>query len=335
MESVSRRRFIQGTAIAGAATTAMAQSSNGATIPRRPLGKSDLEVSIIGMGGYHLGSAETQDAARDMVQHAIDSGINFFDNAWDYHNGQSESWLGYALAGRRKEVVLMTKVCTHGRDKTVAMQMLEESLRRLKTDYLDVWQIHEVIYENDPDLIFRPNGAAEALLQAKKEGKVRLIGFTGHKKPEIHLRMLSHRFPFDTVQMPLNAFDATFRSFEQHVLTEARRQGIAVFGMKSLGGSGEFIREGAITPDQALRYAMSLPVTTTISGMESMEVLKQNLAIAKGFSPLSEQEMALVRNRCRLAAADGHLELFKTTTKYDGEVGRQQHGYPSPEELPA
>jgi aryl-alcohol dehydrogenase-like predicted oxidoreductase len=312
-----------------------AQTGNGSTIPKRTLGKSDLQVSVIGMGGYHLGSAENQDAARDMVQHAIDSGINFFDNAWDYHNGQSESWLGYALAGRRKEVVLMTKVCTHGRDKTVAMQMLEESLRRLQTDYLDVWQIHEVIYENDPDLIFRPNGAAEALLQAKKDGKVRLVGFTGHKKPEIHLRMLSHGFPFDTVQMPLNAFDATFRSFEEHVLPEARKQGLAVFGMKSLGGSGEFVREGAITPQLALRYAMSLPVTTTISGMESMEVLKQNLAVVKGFSPLSAQEMALLRNRCQPTAADGHLELFKTTTKYDGDVGRQQHGYPSAEELPA
>jgi uncharacterized protein len=313
----------------------MAQTANGSTIPKRQLGKSDLQISIIGMGGYHLGSAESQDAAKAMVQHAIDSGINFFDNAWDYHDGQSESWLGYALGGRRKEVVLMTKVCTHGRDKSVAIQMLEESLRRLKTDYLDVWQIHEVIYENDPDLIFRPNGAAEALVQAKKDGKARLVGFTGHKKPEIHRRMLSQGFPFDTVQMPLNAFDATFRSFEEHVLPEARRQGLAVFGMKSLGGSGEFIREGAITPEQALRYAMSLPVTTTISGMESMEVLQQNLAVAKGFSPLDQEQMAALRSRCRPAAADGHLELFKTTTKYDGEVGRQQHGYPSPEELPA
>lgn len=313
----------------------MAQTGNGSTIPKRTLGKSDLQVSIIGMGGFHLGSAENQDVARDIVQHAIDSGINFFDNAWEYHNGQSESWLGYALAGRRKEVVLMTKVCTHGRDKTVAMQMLEESLRRLKTDYLDVWQIHEVIYDNDPDLIFRPNGVAEALLQAKKDGKARLVGFTGHKNPEIHLRMLSHGFPFDTVQMPLNAFDANFRSFEDHVLPEAHRQGLAVFGMKSLGGSGEFIREGAITPEQALRYAMSLPVTTTISGMESMEVLKQNLAVAQGFSPMTAQEMTLIRSRCRPEAADGHLELFKTTTKYDGDVGRQQHGYPTPEELPA
>ncbi|MBV8572183.1 MAG: aldo/keto reductase [Acidobacteriaceae bacterium] len=335
MNSVTRRRFIRGTAVAGAATTVMAQTGNASEILKRPLGKSDLQVSALAMGGYHLGSAENQDAAREMVQHAIDCGINFFDNAWDYHNGQSESWLGYALAGRRKEVVLMTKVCTQGRDKTVAMQMLEESLRRLKTDYLDVWQIHEVIYENDPDFIFGSNGAAEALLQAKKEGKVRLIGFTGHKKPEIHLRMLSHGFPFDTVQMPLNAFDATFRSFEEQVLPEARKQGLAIFGMKSLGGSGEFVREGAITAAQALRYAMSLPVTTTISGMESMEVLKQNLAIAKGFWPLSGTEMAQIRNVCRPAAADGHLELFKTTTKYDGDIGRQQHGYPLVEELPA
>ena len=304
-------------------------------IPHKPFGRTKETVSVIGIGGYSLGSAPSLKEAVAIVQESVDAGVNFFDNAWEYHDGKSEEWMGQALKGRRDKVFLMTKVCTHGRDKTVAMQMLEESLRRLKTDYLDVWQIHEVIYENDPDFIFGSNGAAEALLQAKKEGKVRLIGFTGHKKPEIHLRMLSHGFPFDTVQMPLNAFDATFRSFEEQVLPEARKQGLAIFGMKSLGGSGEFVREGAITAAQALRYAMSLPVTTTISGMESMEVLKQNLAIAKGFSPLSGTEMAQIRNVCRPAAADGHLELFKTTTKYDGDIGRQQHGYPLVEELPA
>ena len=305
------------------------------SMAKRPLGKSGLEVSIIGVGGFHIGSAENQDAAKRIVQEALDAGINFFDNAWEYHDGQSEEWLGYALGSRRREAVLMTKVCTHGRDKQIAMQMLEQSLRRLKTDHLDIWQIHEVVYDNDPDLIFRSNGAAEALLEAKKQGKVRLIGFTGHKDPAIHLKMLSHNFPFDTVQMPLNAFDATFRSFEQRVLPEARRRGIAVFGMKSLGGSGEMIKGGAITPSDALRYAMSLPVATTISGMESLEVLKQNLEVVKGFSPMSENEMAGLRNRCRAQAANGHLELFKTTTKYDGKVGREQHGYPGAEELPA
>jgi aryl-alcohol dehydrogenase-like predicted oxidoreductase len=212
--------------------------------------------------------------------------------------------------------------------------MLEESLRRLQTDYLDVWQIHEVIYYNDPELIFAPGGAAEALLEAKKQGKVRFIGFTGHKDPSIHLRMLSHDFPFDTVQMPLNCFDATFRSFETQVLPEANRRGLAVFGMKSLGGSGEMVTRGAITPEEGLRYAMSLPVATTISGIDSLDVLEQNLAIARDFQPLSDSEMASLRDRCRGLAGDGHLERFKTTMLYDGDIGREQHGYPSAKELP-
>ncbi len=243
------------------------------------------------------------------------------------------SW--HCAEGRRKEAVVMTKVCTHGRDKKVAMQQLEESLRRLRTDYLDVWQIHEVVYDNDPDLIFAPNGIAEALAQAKQQGKVRLVGFTGHKDPDIHLRMLSHGFPFDTVQMPLNPLDGTYRSFAQHVLPVAKEKGMAVFGMKSLGGSGEMVRKGAITPAEGLRYAMSLPVTVTISGMDSLEVLHQNLEVVRDFKPMSESEMAQLRERCKPQAADGHLELFKSTTKYDGDLGREQHGYPSAKELPA
>ncbi len=305
------------------------------TIPKRRLGNTDMEVSIIGIGGFHLGAADNQDAASDIVQRALDAGINFFDNAWEYHDGQSEEWLGKALGTRRNEAVVMTKVCTHGRDKTIAMQMLDESLRRLRTDHLDVWQIHEVVYDSDPDLIFGPNGAAEALLEAQKQGKVRLIGFTGHKDPSIHLRMLSHGFPFDTVQMPLNPFDATFRSFETHVLPEARKRGMAIFGMKSMGGSGEMVKQGGVTPAEALRYAMSLPVTTTISGIHSMDVLKQNLSIVTNFSPMDEADMQALRNRCREFAGDGRLELFKTTTMYDGKIGREQHGYPLAEELPA
>lgn len=312
----------------------MAKSATG-TVPRRPLGNSGLEVSIIGVGGYHIGSAKSADDAAQIVQRAFDAGINFFDNAWEYHDGRSEEWLGRALGSRRKEVVLMTKVCTHGRGKKVAMQMLEESLRRLNTDDLDVWQIHEVIYDNDPEKIFAPNGAAEALLEAKKQGKVRLIGFTGHKNPATHLKMLAHDFPFDTVQMPLNAFDASFRSFEQQVLPEARKRHIAVLGMKSLGGSGEMVTQGSIRVSDALRYAMSLPVTTTISGMESMEVLEQNLQIVRNFEPMNSTEMASMRERCRMDAGDGHLELFKTTVKYDGKIGREQHEYPTIEEMPA
>jgi predicted aldo/keto reductase-like oxidoreductase len=214
------------------------------------------------------------------------------------------------------------------------MRMLEESLTRLRTDHLDVWQIHEVIYENDPDLIFAPNGAAEALVQAKQQGKVRFVGFTGHKDPSIHLKMLSHNFPFDTVQMPLNCLDATFRSFETKVLPEVNRRGMAALGMKSLGGSGELVREGTVSVTVGLRYAMSLPVAVTISGIESLEVLHQNLAVACGFQSMSAAEMQALRERCRFDASDGHMELFKTTKKYDGDLGRAQHGFPSSAELP-
>jgi len=325
----TRRDFLQSAAFVG---TLMAQKLS--SIPKRPLGKSGLEVSILGVGGFHVGSARSLEEATSIVQGALDAGLNFFDNAWEYHDGKSEEWLGAALGSRRNEAVLMTKVCTHGRDKKVAMQMLEQSLRRLRTDHLDVWQIHEVVYDNDPELIFRTGGAAEALLEAKQQGKVRLIGFTGHKDPAIHLKMLSHGFPFDTVQMPLNPFDATFRSFQHLVLPEARKQGISVLGMKSLGGSGEMIVQGGITVKEALHYAMSLPVATTISGMDSMEVLKQNLQIVAQFEKLSGAQMAAIEKRCQGEAGDGHLELFKTTVKYDGKVGRQQHEYPTAEELP-
>ncbi len=310
----------------------MAQSND--TVPHRPLGKTGLNVSIIGMGGYHVGTAKDQDEATQLVNHALDAGINFFDNAWEYHNGKSETYVGNALKGKRKDAIVMTKVCTHGRGKDVAMRQLEESLRRLQTDYLDIWQIHEVIYDNDPDLIFAPNGAAEALALAKQQGKVRFVGFTGHKSPAIHLKMLSHNFPFDTVQMPLNCFDATFRSFEQNVLPELERRGMAPLGMKSFGGSGEMLKWGAVTPTEALHYAMSLPVGTTISGMDTLVVLQQNLEIVRGFQPLTSTAMQALRDRCRTYAADGRLEFFKTTVKYDGDVGREQHGMPSEKELP-
>src|ERR1700723_3818546 len=295
----NRRKFIKSAAVLGAVpfvsggSMAQRQSSTSRSdlsgvVPRKPFGRTGLQVSALGLGGYHLGSAETDQIANEIVARALDHGVTFFDNAWEYHDGLSEERLGSALRGKRQQAFVMTKVCTHGRDKNLAMRMLEESLRRLRTDHLDLWQIHEVIYENDPDLIFAPGAAAEALLEAKKQGKVRFIGFTGHKDPEIHLKVLSHDFPFDTVQMPLNCLDATFRSFETRVLPEAARRGIAVLGMKSLGGSGELVRHGVVTAEEGLRYAMSLPVATTISGMDSIEVLEQNLKVARGFSPMSE-----------------------------------------------
>jgi uncharacterized protein len=196
-----------------------------AQIPRRSFGKSGVEVSALGMGGHHLGSAKDRKTAEAIVARAIDGGVTFFDNCWEYDRGQAEDWLGSALKGKRQQVFLMTKVCTHGRDKDLALRMLEESLNRLQTDHLDLWQIHGVSFENDPALFIRPNGAAEALTQAKKEGKVRFVGFTGHKDPKIHLAMLNTGFPFDSVQMPLNPFDATFRSFEKQVLPELNQGG--------------------------------------------------------------------------------------------------------------
>jgi uncharacterized protein len=320
--------------IASAALPSQMTNSGGDRIPRRALGKTGEQVSIIGLGGYHLGTVESRDLAVRLVQEAVDGGVTFLDNAWEYNDHRSEEWMGLGLQGRRDQVFLMSKVCTHGRDKNVAMQQLEESLKRLGTDHLDLWQIHEVIYENDPELHFPKGGVVDALDEAKKQGKVRFVGFTGHKSPAIHLKMLAHNYPFDTVQMPLNCFDATYRSFEQQVLPELQRQGIAALGMKSLGGDGQPIQYGVVRAEEALRYAMSLPVATTICGIDSLDVLRQNVGIARGFRQMSPQEMQALRERCRPSSADGHLELFKTTKKYDGRVGREQHGYPPPEQLP-
>jgi aryl-alcohol dehydrogenase-like predicted oxidoreductase len=337
----TRRSFVKGSAAAVTASLVVRRSMGAGEqgeatqgVPHRPLGKTGAEVSCLGVGGYHLGSIKEEKESTELVAHALDAGINFFDNCWEYHDGVSEERLGAALKGKRDKAFVMTKVCTHGRGKDVAMKQLEESLRRLQTDHVDLWQVHEVVYWNDPDLIFAPDGAAEALLEAKKQGKVRFIGFTGHKNPAIHLKMLAHDFPFDTVQMPLNVLDATFRSFEQQVLPEAKKRGIAVLGMKSLGGSGEIVSNGAATAQEGLRYAMSLPVATTISGMDSLTILEQNLQVARGFQPYQPEQMAALRKQVHMFAADGRYELFKTTVKYDGKIGREQHHYPTTEKLP-
>ena len=229
----------------------------------------------------------------------------------------------------------MTKVCTHGRDARVAMRMLDDSLRRLKTDYLDLWQVHEVAFYNDPERHFMKGGVIEALDKAKRQGKVRFVGFTGHKDPALHLRMLSYDYPFDTVQMPLICFDATFRSFEQQVLPELLRRGIAPIGMKSMGGEGDMVKKKAVTAQEALGYAMSLPVATTVSGIDSMRVLRQNLGVARGFKPMSARVMQALRTRVAEQAADGRFELYKTTAKHEANVGRKQHGFPSQEETGA
>lgn len=317
-------------------TTRKASAIPGAgTIPTRPFGRTAEQVSALGLGGYHLGLMSNQRDAIRIVHAAIDAGITFMDNAWEYNDGRSEEIMGKALVGRRDRVFLMSKVCTHGRDRKVAMRQLAETLRRLKTDHLDLWQVHECVYPNDPERHFAPGGVIEALVEAKERGLVRYVGFTGHKLPEIHLDMLSRGFPFDSVQMPLNCFDATFRSFEQRVLPEARRQGLAILGMKSMGGEGDPVKHRAVTAEEALRYAMSLPVATTVSGIDSMRVLRQNVGIAGNFTPMSAEEMEALRRRVADVAADGRFELYKTTAKHEGDPGRKQHGYPSQEEVAA
>jgi uncharacterized protein len=304
-------------------------------VEKRPMGKTGLEVSILGVGGYHLGTVAGQPEVNNMIAKALDHGINFFDNAWEYYGGASEERLGTALKGKRDKAIVMTKVCTHGRKKDLAMQMLEESLTRLQTDHLDVWQVHEVVYYNDPERCYAEDGVLEALAAAKQQGKVRFVGFTGHKNPSIHLAMLNGGFPFDTVQMPLNPFDYSYRSFQQEVLPVAAQRGMAVFGMKSMGGSGEMISHGALTPTEALSFAMSLPgVSTTISGMDSMQVLDQNLEILRNFKPLSEEQISAMRLYGK-QFDDGRYELFKSTVKYDGDLGRQQHNFPPAADLPA
>jgi predicted aldo/keto reductase-like oxidoreductase len=302
-------------------------------IPRRPLGSTGVLVSAIGLGGFHLGLVGTQEEATRIVHTAIDAGVTFMDNAWEYHDGKSEERLGQALAGRRDDVFLMSKVCTHGRDATVAMRQLEQSLRRLKTGHLDLWQIHEVAYANDPERHFAPGGVVEALDRAKREGKVRFVGFTGHKDPALHLRMLSYGYAFDTCQLPLNCFDASFRSFEQQVLPELVRRGIGAIGMKSMGGEGDAVKKKAVSAAEALGYAMSLPVATTVSGIDSMRVLRQNLSVARGFTAMTIPAMDALRERVTAAASDGRFELYKVTAKHEADEGRKQHGFPLQQEL--
>jgi uncharacterized protein len=303
-------------------------------IPVRPFGRhADQAVSVLGLGGYHIGSISSAREAIRVIHAAIDAGITFLDNAWEYHEHESEERMGRAVAGKRDQVFLMTKVCTHGRDAKVAMRQLEDSLRRLKTDHLDLWQVHECAYYNDPDLHFARGGVVEAIDRAKRQGKVRFVGFTGHKDPDIHLRMLSFGYPFDSCQLPLNVFDASFRSFEQRVLPELIRQRIAPIGMKSLCGHGEAVSKRVISAADALRYAMSLPVATTVSGIDSMKVLTQNIKIADGFKPFTSTQMERLRHRLAPVAADGRFERYKTTAEHEGDEGREQHGFPLQDEV--
>ncbi len=298
------------------------------TIPRKRFGRTDVQISALGLGGHHLGAAESEQIAVEIVHRALDGGVNFFDCCWEYNRGKSEDWLGKGLKGRRDQAFLMTKVCTHGRDASLATQMLDQSLRRLQTDHLDLWQIHGVGFDNDAELFIRPGGAAEALARAKKEGKVRFVGFTGHKDPDIHLSFLETGFPFDAVQMPLNPFDAHFFSFEQKVLPVLNQKGIAPLAMKPIGGHGEPVQKGVFTAPELLRYSMSLPVATTITGVADLKILEQNLQVAQNFTPLSENEMQALRDRAKQYAGDGRFEVYKTSIKFDNPEARMAHAFP-------
>jgi aryl-alcohol dehydrogenase-like predicted oxidoreductase len=256
------------------------------------------------------------------------------DNAWDYNGGLSETRMGKAIADRRDQVFLMTKVCTHGRDGKVAMRQLEQSLKRLRTDHLDLWQVHELVFDDEPEKHFARGGVVEAMERARKQGKVRYLGFTGHKSPALHLTMLDYGFDWDACQLPLNCFDGSFRSFETIVLPELVRRGIAPIGMKSLCGDGRAVSAGIVTAEKALSYALSLPVATVVSGMESMKVLEQNVAVARGFRPMTKEARGAMRRRMASHAADGRWELYKISAAFEGEETRRVHGLPPQGELP-
>lgn len=301
---------------------------SGGGIPRRALGSTGEEVSLLGVGGFHIGVPEEAVGIR-IVQQAIDAGATFMDCAWEYNDGNSERRMGKALAqeGYREKAFLMTKDCAHDRKAHHSMWKLEQSLKRLQTDHLDLWMIHEVVWEDDPDWIFAPGGSAESLLKAKEQGKVRYIGFTGHKHPDIHRRMLSQGFPFDAVLMPLNVLDAHYRSFEHEILPLCIEQGIAPLAMKSFAAGALFTSGAPVTPQEALRYTMSLPVSTVVSGMKSIADLEQNLAVAQDFQPLTDDERTDILARSRPFAQDGEHERFKTSRSFDANEGRVAHGH--------
>jgi aryl-alcohol dehydrogenase-like predicted oxidoreductase len=286
----------------------------------RPLGRTGEEVSVLGLGGHHIGRQKEEKESIGIIRAAIDAGITFMDNCWDYNEGGSEVRMGKALRdGYRKKVFLMTKI--DGRTRKAAAEQIDQCLRRLQTDVIDLLQHHEVIRLEDPDRIFAEGGAQEAVLAAKKAGKVRFIGFTGHKDPLVHLRMLEvakeHGFRFDAVQMPLNVMDAHFRSFERHVLPVLVTEGIGVLGMKAMGDS-LILTSKTATPVECLHYAMNLPTSTVITGIDSMEILKQNLEAVKTFRPLTEKQVANLLARTAQAASRGKFEGFKTTNGFDG-----------------
>lgn len=319
---------------AGEAGTEPSSKSAAARIPRvthagtrrgemlyRDLGATGVQVSVVGLGGSHIGQAQlAEDEALRLIHEALDRGINFLDNSWDYNEGRSEERVGKALAqgGYREKAFVMTKI--DGRTKEVAADQINDSLKRLKVDHIDLLQHHEVIRFDDPDRIFNEGGAMEAVVAAQQAGKVRFIGFTGHKDPHVHLYMLSvaqkHGFHFDTVQMPINIMDAHFRSFSQMVVPEAVRQNIGVLGMKGFG-NGIILKSGVVEPMDCLRYSLNLPVCVLITGITSKMLLDQAFAAAKSFQPMDEAAVAALISKTEEVATNGKYELFKTTAHFD------------------
>jgi len=295
-------------------------------IPYRTLGSTREKVSLIGLGGYHLGKqADPQESIR-IIRTGLDEGVNFLDNCWDYNGGESEIRMGNALRdGYRQKAFLMSKI--DGRTKAAAAKQISESLRRLQTDTIDLLQFHEVIRDTDPDRIFAAGGALEAVLEARKAGKIRYIGFTGHKSPDIHLQMLAtaskHGFTFDAVQMPLNVMDAHFNSFEKKVLPVLLKNGIGVLGMKPMGD--HFILESkTASAVECLHYAMNLPTSVVITGCDSLAILQQALQAARGFQPLNSSQVAALLAKTEKTAGAGQFELYKTTHHFDGTYANPQ-----------
>ena len=321
---VSRREFIGGLALLTLAGEAHGRNFTAAgkatdDMPKRTLGQTGEKVSCIGLGGFHLGQSHLEEAdAIRLFQAAIDRGINFSDNSWDYNQGESERRVGKALKGYRDKVFVMTKF--DGRTKGSALQQLDQSLQRLQVDHVDLWQFHENIRLEDPDRFFAEGGAVEATEEAKRAGKVRYIGFTGHKDPSVHLRMLEladqHKFHFDTAQMPINVMDAHFRSFEKQVVPVLLQKGVALLGMKSMGDKN-ILESKSVTPLECLQYALSRPTSVVITGIDSMPILDQAFQAAATYNELSESDIAAILKKTAPFAADGKYEPFKTTPQFD------------------
>ncbi|HEV1994466.1 MAG TPA: aldo/keto reductase [Candidatus Acidoferrum sp.] len=329
-DGVTRREFLSAmlttSILAGVAGPDLWAAGNENGIPYRKLGRTGERVSLVGLGGWHIGVQPDEQESAKIIRTALDSGINFLDNCWDYNDGRSEIRMGKALRdGYRQKAFLMTKI--DGQTKKAAAAQIEESLRRLQTDYIDLLQFHEVIRMTDPERIFSAGGGMEAVLEAKKAGKVRYIGFTGHKNPAMHLHMLETaanlEFHFDAVQMPLNAMDAHYESFGQKVLPVLVKKEIGVLGMKPMG-AGLLLRSNTLTPVECLHYAMNLPTSVVITGCESVSNVQQALDAARSFKPLGSAEVAALLSRTEQAARDGQFEGYKTTNNFDGTAHNPQ-----------